>query len=262
MRQSPVSASSFFLKKAKRKSTLCSWNGICTKLLSPNSWGTACTQKTPKHLQNISILLSSIWTTSTIAVSNLQDASMTSARQPTFRRIHNSCTSNTSCVTRKEQQKSERASQQLCHGCRTLLDAGSPPTAQLPQIFGLPLRDEDLVQEHCLIHCLGGKFLRMLMPESTLNLRIALLNDGVANHGHLLFGLTFNGPWVVDDDRSHTNLLSIFDSAQCSERNQRMEVRDISPRILCQLGGQHMGGTLCKLIHGYPGLVGHVFWIN
>ena len=119
---------------------------------------------------------------------------MTSARQPTFRRIHNSCTSNTSCVTRKEQQKSERASQQLCHGCRTLLDAGSPPTAQLPQIFGLPLRDEDLVQEHCLIHCLGGKFLRMLMPESTSNLRIALLNDGVANHGHLLFGLTFNDP--------------------------------------------------------------------
>ena len=85
----------------------------------------------------------------------------------------------------------------------------------------------------------AASFLRMLMPESASNFRIALLNDGVANHGHLLFGLTFNGPWVVDDDRSHTNLLSIFDSAQCSERNQRMEVRDISPRSLCQLGGQH-----------------------
>ena len=119
------------------------------------------------------------------------------------------------------------------------MDAGTPPTAQLPRIFGLPLRHEDLVQKHRLIHCLGGKFLRMLMPESASNFRIALLNDGVANHGHLLFGLTFNGPWVVDDDRSHTNLLSIFDSAQCSERNQRMEVRDISPRSLCQLGGQH-----------------------
>ena len=119
------------------------------------------------------------------------------------------------------------------------MDAGTPPTAQLPRIFGLPLRHEDLVQKHRLIHCLGGKFLRMLMPESASNFGIALLNDGVAYHGHLLFGLTFNGPWVVDDDRSHTNLLSIFDSAQCSERNQRMEVRDVSPRSFCQLGGQH-----------------------
>ena len=96
------------------------------------------------------------------------------------------------------------------------MDAGSPPTAQLPRIFGLPLRDEDLVQKHSLIHCLGGKFLSMLMPESASNLRIVLLNDGVSDHGHLFFGLTFNGPGVVDDDGSHTNLLSIFDSAQCS----------------------------------------------
>ena len=138
-----------------------------------------------------------------------------------------------------KKRKSPSEHQQLCHGCRTLLDAGTPPTAQLPRIFGLPLRHEDLVQKHRLIHCLGGKFLRMLMPESASNFGIALLNDGVAYHGHLLFGLTFNGPWVVDDDRSHTNLLSIFDSAQCSERNQRMEVRDVSPRSFCQLGGQH-----------------------
>ena len=36
----------------------------------------------------------------------------------------------------------------------------------------------------------------MLMPESASNFGIALLNDGVAYHGHLLFGLTFNGPWL------------------------------------------------------------------
>ena len=40
---------------------------------------------------------------------------MPSARQPTLKRIHNSCMvlSNTSCVTRKEEQKSERASTTL-----------------------------------------------------------------------------------------------------------------------------------------------------
>ena len=142
---------------------------------------------------------------------------------------------------RAKEQKSKSPSehQQLRHGCRTFLDACTSPTAQLPRIFGLSLRHEDLVQKQCLIHWLGGKFLGMFMPESTSNFRIALLNDSVANHGHLLFGLTFNGPWVVDDDCSHTNLLSIFDSAQCSEKNVGMEVRDVSPRSFCQLGGQH-----------------------
>ena len=31
---------------------------------------------------------------------------------------------------------------------------------------------------------------------------------------------------------------------------------------LPQLDTPSMGGTLCKLIHGYPGLVGQFFWIN